>query len=96
MSESFYAICRADGTAIWGEYGWLVTSGPDDWSVIQDDHDGEPTEYEIVRMHVEPIAKRTFPRCSDDDCEEVAEFWGLCKPHAVEDDPDAFAAEVSA
>ena len=64
--ESFHAIRRCDGEPM-GDYLWMRVDGPDVWSpTCDDDYQDEPVEYEIVRMVVEPIAKRTFgnPRCA--------------------------------
>jgi histidine triad (HIT) family protein len=60
--ESFYAIRRTDGELM-GEYGWLQADDPDDWSGADVEiFDGvDPIEFEIVRMIVVPVAKRTLP-----------------------------------
>lgn len=63
--ESFYAIRLTDGELIYGDYEWMKCDGPDDWTVPDEDTHYEPTEYEIVRMVVEPIAKRTFGESSE-------------------------------
>lgn len=56
--ESFYAVRRADGDLI-GDYQWVGCSGAADWP-FDDDEDVDPGEYEIVRMTVESVTKRTF------------------------------------
>ena len=88
--ESFYSIRRTDGELIYGEYAWMSADGPDDWTIAIEGGDDEATEYEIVRMVVEPVAKRTLPECREAGCTVPAAFWGLCEPHAREDDPSAF------
>lgn len=65
--ESFYAIRFTDGELIYGEYAWLEADGPYDWTVADESDHDEPTEYEIVRMHVEPITRRTFGGPAPDD-----------------------------
>ena len=59
--ESFYAVRRTDGEYM-SDYSWQPASHPNDWQYAEDDADcsDEPVEYEIVRMVVEPVAKRTF------------------------------------
>lgn len=59
--ESFYAIRRTDGEPI-GDFCWLGTGDAGDWTPAEEDaaYAEHKTEYEIVRMHVEPIARRTF------------------------------------
>ena len=58
--EAFFAIRLTSGELIYGEYGWMACDGPDDWTVAEESNDASPTEYEIVRMHVESLARRTF------------------------------------
>lgn len=65
--ESFYAIRLTSGDQIYGEFSWMECLGPDDWMVAEESDDGPPTEYEIVRMVVEPVARRTFGLPDDDD-----------------------------
>ena len=69
-SESFYAIRLTDGELIYGEFGWMACNGPDDWTVAEESDHDQPTEYEIVRMVVEPVARRSF---GEDLCPEDAE-----------------------
>lgn len=61
--ETFYAIRRTDGSDIGEGYGWMAADGPDDWTVAEEESAcwDEPAEYEIVLMHVESIARKTFP-----------------------------------
>lgn len=68
--ESFYAIRRTDGEEIYGEYAWMACNGPDDWTVGEESDHDEPTEYEIVRMTVEPVARRSFGEDQWADTEE--------------------------
>lgn len=91
--ESFYAIRRTDGEMIYGEYTWLACDGPDDWTVAIEGDEDEAIEWEIVRMIVEPVARRTLPECRESNCTTPAAYWGLCEPHAREDDPSAFDEE---
>ena len=77
--ERFYAIRLADGDLIYGLYSWLECDGPADWTVAEEaDHD-DPTEYEIVRMSVEPVARRTFGVVehteADGECDFCGEPW---------------------
>lgn len=67
MSESFYAIRMADGEPIYGEYSWMGCLGPDDWTVAEESDHAEPCEYEIVRMVVEPVTRRTFGEDNPDE-----------------------------
>lgn len=66
--ESFYSIRRTDGERISGEFTWLSADGPDDWTVAEESVDDEATEWEICRLVVEPIARRTLPECREPDC----------------------------
>lgn len=64
-NESFLAIRRTDGELIYGEFAWLEAPGfAGDpwrgWDDMRDDED-EPVEYELVRMIVKPIERRTYP-----------------------------------
>jgi hypothetical protein len=98
MSEAFYAIRRTDGEPIWGDFGWITASGPDDWEAAELDSEyaDDATEYELVRMTVEPVAVRAYPRCRESGCDVPAAFWGLCEPHAREDDPETVAEILAA
>lgn len=90
--EVMYAVRRADGGLMDGDYTFIGVSGPNDWAPVEDwDGDAEG-EFEMVRMTVEIVARRTLPECSEGGCTVPAEFWGLCERHAREDDPDYFAA----
>jgi hypothetical protein len=62
--EVFYAIRRTDGVPIFNEYGFAIVDGPDDWAQAEDDADYSlvPIEYELVRMRVERIGVRSFPK----------------------------------
>lgn len=94
VAEHFEAIRRTDGEPIYGEFGWVAAT---DWTAAEEDADGDataPVEYERVRMHVESVEKRKYPRCSEGTCEEPATHWGLCEVHAREDDPDYFLVPV--
>lgn len=59
--ESFYAMRRTDGEEI-GDYSWVSAGGPDDWTPAEDDAEeaDEPIEYELCRMTVEVVSRRTF------------------------------------
>ncbi len=56
--ESFYAIRLTDGDLIYDEFKWMECEGPDDWTIAVEADHVDPTEYEIVKMIVEPIARR--------------------------------------
>lgn len=58
--EAFFAIRRTDGEPIWGELSWMSADHTDDWTVAEESDHDDPVEYELVRMVVEPIARRTF------------------------------------
>lgn len=63
-AESFLAIRRTDGEPVWDEYSF-VDGGLDakPWGSFPDDvADDEPTEYELVRFHVETVERRTLGR----------------------------------
>ena len=61
LPESFFAIRRTDGEPIYGEFDWIACDGPSDWTAAEEaDHWGNPVEYEIVRMTVDPVARRIF------------------------------------
>jgi len=62
MSESFYAIRRADRELMGYDYLWVAAKGPDDWEGAETDADGldEEVEYEMVLMTVTPVAKKSF------------------------------------
>lgn len=100
MSETMYAIRRTDGELIYDEYAFLGTSGPDDWLDIEEDadHGYPPVEYEMVKMSVEVVSRRTVPTCKDCPREfpQPAEFWGLCETHAREDDPETLDEMLAA
>lgn len=70
--EPFYAIRRADGELLYGEFGWLGVDGFGDWSCVEDDDPDPPTAYELVRMRGEVVARRIFGTlmcdCPDADC----------------------------
>lgn len=89
--EVIHAIRRTDGELVFGEYSFLVVAGESDWTPAEDDTEwaNDPTEYEMVRMTVEVVERRTFPSCRE--CDQPAAHWGLCEHHAREDDPEAFA-----
>lgn len=104
MRESFYAIRRTDGEQIWGDYAWMGCDGPDDWTVADNADDEEPVEYEIVRMHVEPIARKTYGDPHDlhervgEECQYCGEPWPCdyirSAEGAASPDPDASARWV--
>lgn len=87
--EKIYAIRRTDGELIHGEWSFAIVDGKRDWSVAEDDAEsnGHPATYELVEMTVKVLRTRTLPMCSE-DCNRVAEFWGLCEKHAREDDEE--------
>jgi hypothetical protein len=93
MSEVIYAIRRADGEQM-GDYTFWIVPDETDWTPA--DEDGEdgffgPAVYEMVRMDVEVLERRTLPVCREHGCVAPARFWGLCEPHARVDDPEYFA-----
>ena len=92
-TETFYAIRRADGGLIYGEYGWMGTDGPTDWTAVEDGD--ESAEYEMLRMTAEVAGRRTFPVCAE-RCDKPAEFWGLCEEHAREDDEETLNEGLAA
>ena len=71
---------RADGELI-DEFGWVTDLGPYEWD--------EPTEFVVEVWERVSVRTITLPTCSQ--CERPATHWGLCEPHAREDDPGAFA-----
>lgn len=97
MSETIYAIRRADGEPMFGEFSFATTTGPDDWDPATDDSDGaeDGTVYELVEMPVKVLGTKTLPTCKDCPRKypQPAEFWGLCETHAREDDPQYFASD---
>lgn len=64
LPESFFAIRRTDGfpIACAGDmHWWIGCDGSSDWTPAEEaDHGGDPVEYEIVRMTVDPVARRIF------------------------------------
>jgi len=64
--EAFYAIRRTDGDLI-HDYGWLGCADAEDWATAEAINHCGATEYEIVRMVVEPLARRTFGTPTPDD-----------------------------
>lgn len=64
MSEHLYAIRRTDGETIGDDWEMVTCAGPDDWTLAADmtDPDEDPVEYEIVRLLVEPVGRRTYPQ----------------------------------
>ena len=86
--EVLYAVRRKDRDEI-GDYSFVCVEGPNDWSPVEYEEVWEPTEYELVKMTVEVVTTRTMPTCQM--CSAPAVYWGLCTPHAAEDDPEAFA-----
>ena len=87
--EVLYALRRPDGDDI-GDYSFLTTNGPDDWSAARDCAAGndEPIEFEMVRLTLEPTERRSFPILGD-----VCDQWtGHESPgrtwYAVEVEPD--------
>lgn len=73
---------RADGEDIWDGVMW--TSSLDGWTEDLD----EPTEIIEEVWQITSTRIFTLPHCCQ--CDEVAAFWGLCRTHAEEDDPDYF------
>lgn len=92
MTEVMYAIRRADGEPIFGEWAFAIVGGPTDWAAAEDDAEGNghPATYELVEMKMTVVRTRTLPMCAE-VCNRVAEYWGLCEMHALEDDPDTVA-----
>lgn len=75
-AETFFAIRRTDGESIFGDFAWMGCEGPDDWTIAEEEDPSFATEYEIVRMHVESVEKRTFgePPAEDDDESRMAQL----------------------
>lgn len=79
--ESFHAIRLVGGDFIYGDfiygdYAWMGCDGPNDWTVAEDSWaGGDDSEYEIVVMHVEPVAKRKAPPPFDDDEYDCIACW---------------------
>lgn len=91
--EVLYAVRRQDGAAFGGyDYTFLVVPDPSDWSPAIEAEDDYGTVYEMVRMTVEVIDTKELPTCNQ--CDEPARLWGLCEPHAREDDPKHFETKV--
>lgn len=89
MTEVLYAVRRQDGDLL-GDYSFVMVGAPTDWAPAEDDADcaEDAGVYEMVKMTVEVIGTRTLPLCKE--CDQPAKFWGLCEPHAREDDPESF------
>jgi hypothetical protein len=64
--ESFYAIRRVGGEKICG-LEWMTVGGPDDWTLAEEGLSGEPIEWEIVKLTVTPVARRTFGQPDEDE-----------------------------
>jgi hypothetical protein len=91
MSEVIYAIRRADGEPIYGDYSHVIVDGDTDWTPAEEDGEEAATVYEMVRMVVDVLERRTLPTCREHGCVVPARYWGLCEPHARVDDPEYFA-----
>lgn len=81
-TEVMWLVRRADGEDI-GDYSHMVTSGPDDWSIVDDDLDEEATTYEMVRATLKVVETRTVagrPEPCDEWHGEVEwgrEWWSV-------------------
>ncbi len=90
--EVMYAVRRKDGDPICDDFTFVVVPDPHDWAPAEDDAEYrlDADTYELVRMTVEVVATRLLPECGEYDCSAPATYWGLCGPHAREDDPEHF------
>lgn len=88
--DTVHLVRRTDGSEIGGDYSFFLASGPKDWDAAESDAEGwdGPVEYDLVTLVVQGVETRTLPVCSR--CDQPAVHWGLCEPHAREDDPDHF------
>lgn len=80
---------RADGHGIGGEYGWVT-----DMESVDADADGADEPIEFVEEVWVRQSVRTFQRPVCSECDEPATHWGLCRQHAMLDDPDSFKDEA--
>ena len=96
MSEVLYVIRRADGEPIYGDYSHVIVADETDWTPAEDEAEGDGSSavYEMVRMVAEVVERRTLPRCRSCEVPNPAAYWGLCEPHARDDDPEYFADYV--
>lgn len=62
--ETIYAVRRTDNELIYGEFSYLEVGGPGDWSAFEDDieFDDPVVTYEMVKMTVEVLERRSLPR----------------------------------
>lgn len=82
---------RADGELMCGEWGWVTEMD----SVEAEAYDAiEPIEF-IEEVWVRQSV-RTFKLPTCNQCDEDAEYWGLCEKHAREDDPEHFETKAEA
>jgi hypothetical protein len=90
-NEVLYVIRRADGEPLYGDYSHVIVSDENDWTPAEEDGEEAATVYEMVRMIAEVVDRRTLPLCREHGCADLAAYWGLCEPHARDDDPEYFA-----
>lgn len=73
--KPFYAIRRADGEPLWGEYEWVSTK-PGDWSPVDEEDPVDPALYEMVLMVPVVVERRVggsfLCTCADgcDNCND--------------------------
>ena len=71
--DPYYAVRRADGELMHGEYSWMAAAGPEDWDAAEYDaeHATSPVEYELVNMRPHLVARRTLAEIPTDEDDEA-------------------------
>lgn len=94
--EIQFSIRRADGEAIGDEWTFVGAKDADDWSGVEDEDSDEPVEFEMVRMELAVVDRKTFggpqPVCDTYSGSELPfrSSWRILIP--ASGDPNVFPA----